>query len=147
MLVISILGGLLAVALVIYALSAFERYAARRFNHRFFTLGAFAAAAAAVGCIVGGRYWEQAALEQGGDVSNGVVLIALGALTVVGIFVRNVRRAGMLVGGCGSVLQASVFGVLGSFGLIVLGVGLALGFVGVLALSVGASPVYVVNRW
>lgn len=147
MLVISILGGLLAVALVIYALSAFERYAAQRFHHRFFTLGAFFAAAAAIGCIVGGRYWGQAALEQGEDVSNGLVLQALGALMMVGIFVRNVWRAGMLVGTCGSVLQASVFGVIGSFGLIVLGVGLVLGFVGVLALNVGASPVYVVNRW
>lgn len=147
MLVIAILGALLAVGLVAYALRTFELYAARRFNHRFFTVGAFAMAAAAIGCIAGGRCWWQAAIEQGEDVSNGIVLIALGAIVALGIFIRNVRRAGVLIGTCGTMLQASVFGVLGSFGLIVLAFGLAVGFVGVLALSIGASPVYVVNRW
>ena len=63
------------------------------------------------------------------------------------MLIRNVRRAGVLVGTCGCVLQASVFSVIGSFGLVVLGVGVALGFVGVLALTAGASPVYIVNRW
>lgn len=147
MLVITIVGCLLAITLVIYALSAFERYAAHRFNHRFFTLGAFFASAAALGFIFGGRYWWQVAIEQGGDALNGIALMALGAILAFGIFVRNLRRAGLVVGTCGSVLQASVFGVIGSFGLVVLGVGLALGFAGVLALSAGASPVYVVNRW
>lgn len=147
MLVITILGGLLAITLVIWALSAFERFTARRYNHRFFTTGSFGAAALALGFVWGGRFWWQAVLEQGGDVLNGLVLMVLGAIIILGMLIRNVTRAGLLVGTCGSVLQASVFGVIGSFGLIVLGVGLVVSFVGVLALSAGATPVYVVNRW
>ena len=147
MLVITILGGLLAITLVIWALSAFERFTARRYNHRFFTTGSFGAAALALGFVWGGRFWWQAALAQGGDALNGIVLIGLGALIVLAMLVRNLRRAGLVIGTCGSVLQATVFGVLGSFGLVVLAVGLVLGFVGVLAISAGAQPVYVVNRW
>lgn len=147
MLVITIVCGLLLFVGIVSALSAFERFAARKFNHRFFTVGAFGAAAAALGCIVGGHSWWQAVLEQGGDPLNGLVLMAIGVIIVIGMLIQNLRRAGLLVGLCGSVLQASVFGVIGSFGLVVLGVGLALSFVGVLALSAGATPVYVVNRW
>jgi hypothetical protein len=147
MLVITIAGCLLAITLVIWALSAFEDFAARRYNHRFFTVGSFFATAAAVGCILGGRYWWQLALQQSGDVLNGIVLMALGSVLVLGMIIRNLRRAGCVVGACGSVLQVSVFGTLGSLGLVALGVGLLLSFVCVLLLSVGATQVYVVNRW
>lgn len=142
MLVIKILSMLVGAALALTALLAFERHSIRRYGYMFFTKGAFAAAAIATVCIVCGHtWWLSSRMDR--DPLNGVVLIVMGSIVAMTLVIRNLRRTGVVIGTCGSVLQAAVFGVMGSFGLVALAVGFLL-----LLLTLGsAKPVWVVNRW
>jgi hypothetical protein len=146
-LVLTVLGVGVSLALAFVGLRAFERYTAGRFGHRFFTTGYFLGASAALGCTYAGYYWWTMARESGGDELNGLALMGLGAAIVLGIVIRNIRRTGVVIGTCGTLLQVLLFGVVGSFGVVAFVGGLVIGFVGVVAMSAGASPVYVVNRW
>jgi hypothetical protein len=141
-LVITILAMLVGAALALYALLAFERHSVRRYGYMFFTKGAFTAAAIATGCIVCGHNWWLSS-QVDGDPLNGLVLVVIGSVFALTLVVRNLRRTGVVVGTCGSVLQAAVFGVMGWVGLMALAVGFLL-----LLLALGsAKPVWVVNRW
>jgi hypothetical protein len=140
--VLTILGIVVGAVLLLAALLRFEQHAVRRYGHQFFTRGAFAAAAIAVGCIVGGRHWWLASRADGGPL-NGLLLIVAGAIVAVAMIARNLRRTGIVMGACGSLLQVAVFGAIGYFGLIAL----AIGFLCVLLVAGGTKPVWVVNRW
>ena len=142
MIVLTVLAVLLAVVLMLAALLWFERHALQRYGHQFFTKGAFAAAAVAAACIVGGRHWWLASRGDG-DPLNGILLIALGSIVGLALVARNLRRTGLVIGTCGSLLQVSVFGVIGYFGLVVL----AIGFFFMLLVLGNAKPVWMVNRW
>lgn len=143
MIVLTILGVLVGGALAMAALMRFEQYALRRYGHRFFTIGAFAAAAVAGGCILGGRSWWIASRAHDGDLLNGALLIVIGTIVAAALIARNLRRTGIVMGTCGSVLQVSVFTVVGYLGLFAL----AIGFLVLLLMAAGAKPVWVINRW
>jgi hypothetical protein len=120
--VLTILAWLTGAAIALAVVHHFEQHAVRRYGHKFFTKGAFAASAVAAGCIVGGWQWWLASRVEG-DPLNGVLLIVLGTCVAAAVVARNVRRTGIAMGTCGSLLQVSVFGVIGYFGLIALALG------------------------
>jgi hypothetical protein len=145
MLVITIFAAALALWAIGWALCAFERYTFKRFQHRFFTINAFLCALLAMALMYFGWWWWHTARASGGDELNGILLTGLGATVAVGMVIRNMRRAGPVLGACGSLLQVALFTTFGGFGIVALIVG-AVCFAGVLAGS-AAKPVYVINRW
>jgi hypothetical protein len=146
MLVLTVIALVFALVGCALGIQAFEQFSVRRWGHRFFTIGTTLSSAFAIASYAGGRAWWLAAREQRGDVSNGYVLMALGITVAVVLIVRSVWRTGLLVGALGSVLQAVVFGLMCTVGLVFVPVAILLGCVSVMAVG-SATPVYIARRW
>lgn len=147
MTVIIILGALLALGLIGWAMLSFERYAVGRFHHRFFTKRSMLLGALAAGLLWCGYGWWNFARTHAGDQLNGIVLIVLGLAAAAYVVLNNVRRTNVVVGAGGTLMQASVLSAGAALGAIVFAVVLALsvGF-GLLVAASGAKPVFVLNR-
>lgn len=145
MIVITIAAAVAAITLLLMLGGKFDRHCQQRYGHRFFTTGAFGAAALALALFMGGHTWWQDARAHAGDVLNGIALMAFGVVVATALVVRNIRRTGLVVGTVGSAVQVSVFGTLAWFGFVALVFGAFL-FAFLFAVS-GAKPVWVINRW
>jgi len=146
MLVLTVIASVLALVACALGIQAFEQFSVRRWGHRFFTIGTTLSSAFAIASCAGGRTWWLAAREQQGDVSNGYVLMAMGIAVAVVLMVRNVWRTGIVVGAVGSVLQAGVFSLMCTVGLVFVPVAILLGCACVMAVG-SATPVYIARRW
>lgn len=125
MLVLKLLGVVALLLIAAGAVYAFDARCESRFSHRFFTLESFCVTFFAVALLMGGHTWREASARSGGDVLNGIVLMALGALLVLGLLYVNLRRTSLPYALFGSLLQVSIFGALALIGVIALVVGLA----------------------
>ena len=149
MLVLKVVGVAAGILAVVAPLVLFERYVSKRHGCSFLRKRAFAAPATAAALLMGGGYWWHQAQQTGGDELNGIVLMVLGAIGAVGILVRNIRKAGVLIGTVGTLLQACLSGgfcVLASLGLFVLLIGFGVYVMLHVAAALDARPVYVINR-
>lgn len=148
-LVLKVIGVAAGILATVTPLIILERYVSRRHGFSFFSKRAFAAPVIAAASMMGGGYWRYQAQQTRGDELNGIVLMVLGAAGAVAILVWNIRRAGVLVGTCGTLLQAclsSLFCIFASLGLVILLIGLGVYAMVYVAAPLNARTVYVINR-
>ncbi|MFA6092599.1 MAG: hypothetical protein WCU88_03950 [Elusimicrobiota bacterium] len=118
MLILKIIGAVGLLAFVLFLLGSFDKRCEEKFSHRFFTRMSFAAVAAAVWLIVWGQGWYRQSAAAGGDILNGIVLIIIGAIIVLGLGYNNCKRTNVLYGMGGTALQVSIFGILALLGIV-----------------------------
>lgn len=108
MVVAGILVLLTVAGLVIWGTRALDRFAIRRFRHRFVTWGAVGMVTLMLyGSLVGYGLWKEAVQEQG-DELNGLLLMAVGVLAATITLFRNIRRTNLPVGLGGTLVQLVV---------------------------------------
>lgn len=128
MLVLKILGIIILLASILAALHFFNEHCDKKFSYRFFTSTSFWATAGTLGLLVLGNWWRTSALQSGGDVLNGIVIMCIGVLVAFGLIYFNFKHTNFVYGFGGSVLQLSAFGILAYIGFFVLIIGLFLWF-------------------
>jgi hypothetical protein len=142
MLVLKILGIVALIASVLAALYFFNEHCDKKFSYRFFTTPSFVASAVALVLLIAGNSWRVDALQSGGDVLNGVVVMGLGVLVALGLIYFNFRRTNFLYGTGGTVLQLLVFSVLAYIGIFVFIIAFVLGVIA----NIGVQRVHVVKK-
>lgn len=142
MLVLKIIGGLLILALVLFSLLIFDEHCDEKFEHRFFKFSSFVILAVSVGVIQIGKMWYESSLESGSDTLNGLVLMIVGGLILLGVVLYNLKETNFVYGLFGSTIQISIFGTLALISLPIFAVFAVLSIIG----SFAAKPVYIVNK-
>ena len=134
-------GVILAEIFAVKGLVAFQRHALAKYGHKFFRVGHFLAIIFA-GLLVGlGLFVHTTSLDNAGPVSNGIVLMVVGAGVLGGLFLRNSLKTSLVYGGIGTTLEVVISPFLFNIGLFAL-VALLLGG----AQYLGATPARVVNQ-
>lgn len=144
MLVLHLLGVAVVVGVIIYSLRWFDRRVSEKFGHRFFTKNTFVATEVACAFIVGGNMWHSHALHShSGDPLNGIVLIGVGVVILMGITVNNVLKTNLVFGIGGSCIQLPLLYALAYVSLFLLILWLCLTIIA----AFDSRQVYVVNGW
>ena len=112
MLVLKIIGGLLALALVLFLLFIFDERCDEKFGHRFFKFSSLGILTVSVGIIQIGQIWYESSLESGSDTLNGLVLMIIGGLILLSVVLYNLKETNFVYGLFGSIIQISIFGTL-----------------------------------
>lgn len=142
MLVLQIIGGLLALALVLFLLFIFDELCDEKFGHRFFKFSSFIILAVSVGTMMIGNMWYESSLESGSDTLNGLVLMIVGGLILLSVVFYNLKKTNFVYGLFGSTIQISIFGTLVLISLPIFAVFAVISIIG----SFAAQPVYMVNK-
>jgi len=142
MLVLKIIVGLIVLAGIIWSFFAFNNHCKNKFDYRFFTMPSFLTVGASLIATSFGNEWRMNSIQTNGDILNGIVIMGIGVIVALFLVYLNLKNTNLIYGLGGSAVQLVVFGVLAYFGLLILMLGI---FISVLA-SMGARPVYVVNK-
>ena len=142
MLILKILEIIAFIAGVIVALHFFNEHCNKKFSHRFFTKKSFLATVGALALLITGNLWRTNALQSGGDVLNGIVVMGIGILVALGLIYFNYKRTNFVYGVGGTVLQLLAFSVMAYIGIVVLAIGLFLSFMS----GMSTQNVRVINR-
>lgn len=140
MLVLKILGGIFVLFSFLLAITIFDEYCDDKFEHRFFNIKSFIILIVIVAMLIIGDNWYENALRDHGDSLNGLVLMGLGGLILLGLVIYNLSQAGFIFGFIGSVIQVSIFGALALISLPLLAV-----FAFLYTISIFIPTVYVVK--
>lgn len=123
MTVLTILGLLLAIAVVIAVITMVNEYSIKKYHYQFFNWGNLVVVSLGYLSIFYGDSWYDRALKSSGDVLNGQLLIAIGVIMVVGMFIYHIRRTGFFFGVFFSIVQFVIYlptSFLAFFALIIL---------------------------
>ena len=142
MLVLKIMGIVALIVGVIAALHFFNEHCNKKFSHRFFTTKSFWTTTSALALLIMGNWWRTNALQSGGDVLNGIVVMGIGVLIALGLIYFNYKRTNFVYGVGGTVLQLLAFSVMAYIGIVVFAIGLFLSFISGMA----TQNVRVINR-
>lgn len=109
MLMLKFLGVVAVLSAIIYGLRRFNRHTEERFSYKFFSASSFLLLILGALLLWGGLAWQDAALLHGGDPLNGVVVAALGALSISYCWFNNLRNTSLSYALLGTVLQSALF--------------------------------------
>ncbi|MFY1027467.1 hypothetical protein CFY87_10015 [Actinobacillus seminis] len=104
MLVLQIIGGILAIAVVLFGLFALNKAYKERFDFAIFSTTLIAVEMIGVVFSAGGWLWYSNALEEKGDTLNGIVLIVIGALIILGVIYTLYKNTNFLFGTLGTAI-------------------------------------------
>lgn len=150
MLVLTILG-VIALVLIIIAIILLIGFLVRKFDDHCFDkfgydfLRTSLVMLAATVLVLGGSYWCDEAIRNGGDVLNGLILMMIGGIIAVGLLTYTIWKTNLFYAVVITLLQIGIAALLAFFGMIVLMITAGLIVLYVL-LSSEAQPVYIVNK-
>lgn len=142
MTVLKIIGVIVALVAMGIGVISFNEHCDKKFSYRFFTKISFIAAAASIWALMAGHAWYTSSVDSGGDTLNGIVIMGIGAIILLGLVYFNFRMTNLLYGLGGSALQLGLFIPLAYIGTFFVLLGLVLS----IFLFAGAKPVYVINK-
>lgn len=142
MLVLKIIGVVVVLASLLYALFAFDEHCFNKFKHKFFNKNSFVVVVVAFCLIIAGESWRAEALKTGGDELNGIVLMVIGVVTLIALLFYNLKKTNVIYGIGGTSIQLLLFAILAYFGIFVL----MFGFIISIITASFAKPVYVINK-
>jgi len=131
---------LMAIILILVALGAivgaftgmrkFNEHCLAKFDHAFFTKSSFLITTIAYLALSGDISWYLAAIKAEGELSNPIVLAALGVAGLGYIVWKNIKRTNLSYGIGGTCIQLPLFAVLAYFGVVILAIVAALYILG-----------------
>ncbi len=99
MTVLYILGALLVIFIIFVIVGMINDFSESRYNYEFFTWGNLFFTTVAYLSIYFGRKWYLADLiAKNGDTLNGVVLIAIGGLMLLGLLITHMKNTNIIFG-------------------------------------------------
>lgn len=109
MTVLKIIGIIVAIASIIKAISIFNSHCAGKFHFKFFSTSAFIVAALSVWICGGGYEWYKFSLANNEDTLNGIILMTLSLIILIGLIYYNFKKTNFLYGLIGTILQIGLF--------------------------------------
>ncbi|MCD6433867.1 MAG: hypothetical protein J7L21_07480 [Sulfurimonas sp.] len=130
--------GLIAVAVALFMMvSWINTYSQRHYNYEFFNIGSFIIIAIGYGLAWYGWTWFNEAVDAGGDILNGQILVGIGVMLVSGVFLSNIRNTSLAFGFFAGMFQLVLF--------VPLSVAAAFAFIVAVAWMSETKPVYNIN--
>jgi len=110
MTVLYILGTLLVIALIFVLVEKINAFSISNYNYEFFTWGNLFFTTTAYLSIFYGRKWYLSALvTDNGDTLNGVVLIVIGVLMLLGLLITHMKSTNFIFGFAVGFLQLALY--------------------------------------
>ncbi|MHC5225871.1 hypothetical protein [Ignatzschineria sp. LJL83] len=129
-----IVCGVLAIALLWFAIKWFNEHCDEKFGHEFFTMPMLVVLGIAGGLCLFGSSWYSSALEENnvgrtlftivlnGDTLNGLILMTLGILIYLVVAICNFRETNWIYGIIGTILQFGMLSIFAYIGFILLAI-------------------------
>jgi hypothetical protein len=122
LLIVAIIAAALAVGfLVIKGLSDLQGYAIAKYGHKFFRISHFATIIASGGFCAAGYIVQTLSDGHEAYISNGLVLMLIGAGLAGALFCQNCRKTSFLCGASGTVVEVMVTPWILNIGIILIG--------------------------
>lgn len=118
-----------------------NNFCRRKFGRAFLTLPVFIWVSVCTAFFAGGGYWYQHATLNDGDTLNGLLLMGVGLVIVLGLYWYNIRTTNFLVGFIATTLVVGVFSTIAVVAAPLL-IFLAIGCI---ALLFDTKPVWIIN--
>jgi len=109
MTVLAILGILIGLFLIYMLTQKLNDFTMHRFNYELFEIGSAIIVSIGYYCLYFGYGMYQVALADGGDILNGIVLLALGGILVGLIVLQNIRQIDIPSGLLLSIVQLIIY--------------------------------------
>jgi len=132
--IIGFLAVLFALAMIV---SWINEYSQNHYNYEFFNIGSFIIIAIGYGLAWYGWTWFNEAVDAGGDILNGQILVGIGVMLVSGMFLNNIRNTSLEFGFLAGIFQLVLF--------IPLSIAAAFAFIVAAAWMAETKPVYNIN--
>jgi len=130
--------GLIAVAVALFMMVSWINASSQRdYNYEFFNIGSFIIIAIGYGLVWYGWTWFNEAVDTGGDILNGQILVGIGVMFVAGVFLNNIRNTSLEFGFLAGIFQLVLF--------LPLSVAAAFAFIVAAAWMAETKPVYNIN--
>lgn len=109
MIVLSIIGIIIALILIALFIQASNAYSVKVYGYEIFNIGNFVISVLGYIAIYFGNEWYRDALKVQGDLLNGELLMAIGAILLVGVVYLNIKNSSLLYGLIMSVVTEIIY--------------------------------------
>lgn len=109
MTVLYILGTLLVIFLIFVLIEQINQYSTRHYLYEFFTWENLTITAVGYLVLFWGGAWYAQAITKDGDVLNGIILMSIGVLILVGLLIAHIKNTTFLFGFWIGVLQLLLY--------------------------------------
>lgn len=142
MLVLKILGVVALIISMLVGVNILNKKCLEKFQVPLFSLVTTIGILIAAGCIFIGMIWYENAIKSKGDISNGIVLLAIGGIIMLGIIIYSYWKTNFIYGSIATIIHLFLLAL-----MMLVGIPLFLLYiVGSIALFFTSKPVYVVNK-